>query len=290
MTVINPPSAFDQPQFLNDFKKTADAIGAPYSETAILDTLKTFETCFKEGAVIWRTTNRPRDPVNYRFYLRRRLDTVHIATQAGYLDPNDPMGQLWCDFHPETGLVKTWVNLKGRRPVDDILNAAVVPESVRAHAPTFHRLGLRLVRFLAVDYDGNSMNLYFTAPGPISETQAAQYTKLAQCDPPTAQEYQDMQTFLNPQGFAFAVTMEYTTGTIKRVAFYALNLPANQLPVVNDRVLDFFAAAPSYDKHRTKNVAWSFGVGNKKYMKAESSYVGELATVLKDVGSPLSSP
>lgn len=301
MTVVEVASKFDPVRFLTDFKSTADAIGASYSESSILEALKTFKNCFQDGAVIWRTTNRENDPVNYRFYLQQRLDTIEIATKGGYIEPGNQMARLitswsalyngdtqqWCDFHPETGLAKTWVNLKGRRPLDDILNAPEVPPCVRAHRPTFHSLGLELVRFLAVDYEGSTMNLYFTAPGPLSETQAAQYTALAQCKPPTEEEFRDMRSFLNPQGFAFAVTMKYDTGVITRVAFYALNLPENQLPVVNDRVLAFFAAAPSYDKQQTRNVAWSFGLGDKKYMKAESSYVGELATVLKDVGSPL---
>ena len=303
MIAVDSPASFSPSKFLHDFKTTADAIDAPYSEPAILAVLKVFEECLKEGAVIWRTTNRPGDPLNYRFYLRRRLDTIAIATEAGILESDNPMARLvtswsslysggteqWCDFDPTTGLAKTWVNLKGRRPVDDILNAPEVPISVRAHGPTFHSLGLDVVRFLAVDYHGSTMNLYFTAPGPVSEDQAAQYTNLAGCLPPTDQEFEDMCTFLNPQGYAFAVTMEYKTGRITRVAFYALILPPGKLPAVNDRVLKFFSEAPSYDKERTRNVAWSYGLGGSKYMKAESSYVGELATLLRDVGSPLSS-
>jgi hypothetical protein len=299
MTVTDS-SSFSPTRFLADFKKLADATGAPYSESTIQESLTTFEECFKEGTVIWRTTNRPNDVVNYRFYLRYRLDTVEMATKAGYLEPGNPMGRLatswsalfngdteqWCDFHPKMGLVKTWVHLKCRRPVDDVLDASEVPEAVRAHKPTFRRLGLELVRFAAVDYDGASMNLYFTAPGPLSESQAAQYTDLAQCGPPTKQEFQDMHAFLNSQGFLFAVTMDYKTGEVKRVAFYA-NLPGKELPAVNDRLKLFFAEAISYDKQHTRIVGWSYGVGDKKYMKAESSYVGEFATLLKDVGSPL---
>ncbi len=303
MTVIDSPTSFSPSKFLDDFKRTADGLGASYSEPAILAVLKVFEACFNEAAVIWRTTNRPGDALNYRFYLRRRLDTINIATEAGLLEPDNSMARLltswsslyngeteqWCDFDPKAGLAKTWVNLKGRRPVDDILNAPEVPVSVRAHGPMFHSLGLELVTFLAVDYHGSTMNLYFTAPGPVSEAQAAQYANLAGCSPPTDQEFEDMRKFLNPQGFAFAVTMEYKTGKITRVAFYALNLPPHQLPTVNDRVLKFFSEAPSYDHQQTRNVAWSYGLGGSKYMKAESSYVGELATLLRDVGSPLSS-
>jgi hypothetical protein len=294
---------FSSTQFLTDFKKTASAIDAPYSEPSIQKALAIFEKCFSEGGVILRTTNRPKDVLNYRFYLRERIDTVSIATKAGYIEAGNPIGKLatcwsalwegntqqWCDFHPETGLAKTWIYLKGIRPVDDILNAVEVPDSVRAHGPTFHELGLERVRFLAVDYAGSTMNLYFTAPGPVTEEQAAKYTKLAQCDPPTEQEFRDMKAFLSPKGFAFAVTMKYDTGAITRVAFYALSLPGKDLPSVDERVKKFFEVAPNYDKERTRVVAWSFGVGGKKYMKCESSYTGEFSTLLKDVGAPLSS-
>ena len=303
MTVIDSPASFSSSRFLDDFKNLASAIDAPYSESAIQDVLKVFEGCFSEGTTIWRTTNRAGDILNYRFYLRRRLDTISIATQAGILEADNPMACLitswsslynggteqWADFSPITGLAKTWVNLKGRRPVDDVLNAPEVSTAVREHRSRFHSLDLTLVRFLAVDYHGSTLNLYFTAPGPLSKAQAAKYTGLAGCSPPTEQELGDMSNFLNPQGFAFAVTMEYKTGRITRVAFYASILPSKQLPTVNDRVLKFFDAAPSYDKQQTRNVAWSYGSGDNKYMKAESSYTGELATLLKDVGSPLSS-
>lgn len=131
------------------------------------------------------------------------------------------------------------------------------------------------------------MNVYFIAPGPILETQTAQYTALAKCKPPTKKEFRDMRSFLNHQGFTFAITMDYETGAITRVAFYALNLPKDRLPAMGGRLLTFFAAAPSYDKQQTKCVAWSFGIGDKKYTKAESSYVGNFGSLLRDVGSPI---
>lgn len=75
------------------------------------------------------------------------------------------------------------MNLKGQRPVDDILNAPEVPQSVRAYGLEFKSLILELVRFVAVEYESSTMSLYFIAPGPVSETQAAQYTALAKCKP-----------------------------------------------------------------------------------------------------------
>ncbi|KAJ5557266.1 secondary metabolism biosynthetic enzyme [Penicillium frequentans] len=299
MTAVEVISKFDPVRFLTDFKGTSDAIGASYFEPSILETLNTFKSCFQNSTVIWRTTNRGNDPLTYRFFLQQRLDTVEIAIKAGYIEPDNKMGRLvtswsalyngesqqWGDFHPETGLVKTWVNLKRRRPVDEILNAPGVPYSVRCHGPTFRSLGLELVSFVAVDYESSTMNIYFIAPGPISETQAAQYTALAQCKPPTKEGFQDLRSFLDHQGFTFAITMDYETGTVTRVAFYALNLSGSRLPAIGERLLTFLAAAPSYDRQQSICLAWSFGLGDKKYMKAESSYVGDFASLLS-LGSP----
>ena len=303
MAVIDPPAAFSSEKFLYDFKRTSDALGAPYSEPAILTTLKVFKECFDEAVVILRTTNRPGDPLNYRFYLRRRLDTISIAAEAGMIKADDPIARLltswsslnngetwqWCDFDPETGLGKTWVNLRGRQPLDHILNAPEVPLSVRAHGPTFHSLGLDTVIFVAGDYHGSTINLYFAAPGPVTKTQAAQYASLAGCSPPTDQEFEDMRDFLNPQSYTFAVTMEYKTGRVTRVAFYAVRLPPQKSPTVDDRITKFFSETPSYDQEQTRFVAWSYGKGDKKYMKAETSYVGEWAALLRDNAPPPSS-
>src|SRR5579871_3764800 len=169
------------------------------------------------------------DRLNYRISARYQLDTVAIAIKAGFVKPDNYLVLLinsWsslyngdteygCDFDAAlAGVAKTWVNLKGLRPVDDVLNADHVPDVVRAHGPTFHNLGLKLVRFVAVDYNGNTMNLYFRSPGHITKDQAAKFVNLAQCPPPTEQEFQDMQTYLNPKGYPFAVTIEYATGTI----------------------------------------------------------------------------
>ena len=289
MAVIDPPASFSSEKSLYDSKRTSDALGAPYSEPAILTILKSFRECFDEAVVILRTTNRPGDPLNYRFYLRRRLDTISIATEAGLIESDDPIAQLltswsslnnsetcqWCDFDPETGLGKTWVNVRGRQPLNDILNAPEVPLSVRAHGQTFHSFGLETVIFAAGDCHGRTINLYFAVPGPVSKTQAAQYASLAGCSPPTDQEFEDMRDFLNPRSYTFAVTMEHKTGRITRVAFYALRLPPQISLTVDDRILKLCSETPSYDQERTRLVAWSYRMGDSNYIKAETSYVGE---------------
>ncbi|KAI1162155.1 prenyltransferase-like protein [Nemania serpens] len=299
--VQQSPGAFTSEKFLADYRKTAEILGAPYSEKTVEGTLNNFPGCFEE-TVIWRSTSRPNDKLNYRFYLSKRVDTVAIAAQAGYVDANGLMPRLatswsnlfdgdsvqWVDLDPEEGIAKTWVFLKGQRSIDDVLDADVVPESTRAHRDTFHKLGLKLVHFVAVDHHGGTFNIYWTVPGPISEAQAAKYTALAGANPPTAEEFVDLRKYLPEQRFVFAATINYETGKIKRVAFYALNIPAGPLPpTANDRLRQFFEQAPTYDKVQTRNIAWSYGNGDSKYMKGEASYTGELQNWVKNVRAPV---
>ncbi|EEQ32241.1 NovQ [Microsporum canis CBS 113480] len=294
-------TTFDSARFLDDYKKTADALGAPYNESIVARTLNSFGNCFNEGTVIWRSTSRPNDKLNYRFYLRDRVDTVALAIKAGYIEESHPMARLvtcwsnlfdgetvqWCDLDPEEGVAKTWIFMKTQRSIDNILDAAEVSDCVRAHRATFHSLGLKLVHFAAVDYHGGTLNIYFTVPGPISEAQAAAYTNLSGCKPPTPDEFADLRKYLPTQRFVFAATIDYTTGKIKRVAFYALNVPGSELPeTMNDRLRKFFADAPSYDKQQTKNIAWSYGNGDSKYMKGlgEECEESRAGTFGPDVG------
>lgn len=295
--------SFSPSRFLEDVKKTSAAIDAPYSESATRAVVEAYSQNFHDGAVLWRATNRPGDALNYRFYERRPIDTVAIAVKAGFLAPDNAMARLitsWsslydgtpeqsCDFDAEKGLTKAWVYMAGFRPLDDILGARGVPETIRQHSTTFHGLGLKVVRHVAVDYDSSTVNLYFRAPGPISEEQAARYVALAGCPPPSHTEFLEMRTFLNATGFTFSVTIVAATGAIKRVGFYALKLPPNSFPEIGEQLATFFREAPSYDAEEMNAVAWSFGEGGKKYIKAERSYCGRLVPLLRDWSSALTS-
>ena len=289
---------FSPQRFLKDTKRTAEAIGAPYSEAAIRSVLEAYAQNFKDGAVLWRATNRPGDALNFRFYERRPVDTVSIAVKAGFIEKDNIMGILitsWsalytgvgtpeqsCDFDAGTGLTKAWVYMGGMRPIDDILNADHVPEELKRHGPTFHSLGLELVRHVAVDYHSGTVNIYFRAPGPINVEQAAKFVALADCPALPEEEVMEMRKFLNPTGFTFAVTIKLSTGTISRVGFYALKLPIGTFPEIGSRLATFFSTAPNYDKEEMNAIAWSFGPGGKRYIKAERSYCGKLVPLLRD--------
>ncbi|PQE07084.1 Aromatic prenyltransferase protein [Rutstroemia sp. NJR-2017a BVV2] len=296
-------ASFSPSRFLDEIRQTSSALGAPYSEEVTRKVLETFPDSFNRGAVLWRATDKKGGSLDYRFYERRAIDTVAIAFNAGLLtSDNADMARLittWsslyggtpeqsCDFDAELGLVKTWVFLKGLRPLDDILDASGVPDTLRIHQSTFHTLGLDTVRHVAVEYAKSTVNLYFRARGPLSRTQAAKFNELAGARPPTESEFLEMLHHLNPLGFTFSVTLKATTGAIERVAYYALKLPVGIFPEVSDGLKDFFAVAPSYDPEEMNAIAWSFGPGSQKYVKAERSYCGGLVSLMRDWNSTFS--
>lgn len=95
-----------------------------------------------------------------------------------------------------------------------------------------------------------------------------------------------MCTLLHPIAFSFSVTIEVTTGDVKRVAFYGHKLPPQRHNEFGERLAKFFKCAPSYDEEELNVVAWSFGNEGKTYLKAERSYCGQLMQLARGWNSP----
>ncbi|MGW4726440.1 aromatic prenyltransferase [Streptomyces sp. NPDC004291] len=292
------PSAadrFSRTRFLTDLRATATALGAPYSEDVTNTVLDAYAPAFHEGAVLWRTTDRPGAGLDYRFYARRPTDTVTIAQRAGFIAGDDPLAGLvrvWsglyggapeqsCDFDAALGPTKTWVYLAGTRPLDDVLGAPGVPGVLRRTASVFHGLGLDHVRHVAVDYRHRTVNLYFRVRGPVDPEQCRRFTALAGAEPPGERLFGEMATFLSRGAYTFSVTVSPATGEVERVAFYALKLPPGRFPSLGSRLRTFFATAPSYDPEDMNAVAWSFGAGGATYVKAERSHCGDLVDLIR---------
>lgn len=273
-------AVFDPERFLVDIEETCRAIGAPYSQEKTLKVLESFQASFARGAVLWRITNRPGDALNYRFYERVSIDAVSCAVEAKLFQPNHPLSELivsWtalypgaaqqsCDFDAEQGFSKIWVYLGDMRPLSDILSAPHVPLSIRKHATTFYNLGLELVRHVAADFTSNTINIYFRVQGLLTLERARSLVRLS--DPAyllECGEVEEMRRLLNPVGFTFAVTMDYSTGDIKRVGIYALKLAPGTYPAMDERLKVFFTRAPSYDEVEMNAIAWSFGKHGARY-------------------------
>src|SRR5262245_43065149 len=79
MTTI---SAFSDVQFMADAAALATALDAPYREESIRAVTEVFSEHFDTGAVLWKTTDRPRDRLYYRFFARKDTNTVDTALSA----------------------------------------------------------------------------------------------------------------------------------------------------------------------------------------------------------------
>ncbi|KAJ0416700.1 prenyltransferase-like protein [Aspergillus carlsbadensis] len=312
MTIIEPPVAapvqvptpFSQSRFLSDLQTACKALNTPYSEPTTLTILKIFAASFARGAVLFRTTDQPNGPLNYRVYERESIDMVSLATEAGLLARNSPLGELvqtWsslygteshqlADFDTAKGLVKFWVFLGGIRPLDEVLNVPSVPECIRRYKTLFESLNLTGVRHTAVDLEKASMNLYFRTPPNLSRDDMDQYTSLAGADRMPDPLFEEINAHFPKSGGTFAVTMDMATGRICRVAFYALRLEESNLPpsAISGRIKAFFQVCPSYEIDEMKALAWSFGDGEKRYVKAEHGYTGDLVGLIRGWGTRMS--
>ena len=279
---------------------TTTSQDAPFSASRTRACIDAFSSSFDVGAVLWRATSRPGDGLNYRFYERYATEAADIATDNGLLKQTHPLIPLlesWsakydlngnvlfpqqsCDFDADEGLHKIWVYMSGFRDLESVLGAEHVPPSVKQLAPTFHELGLKTVRHVAVDFYSNTVNLYFRVCGPVTESLVSSLTDLVASTPPSADQIHELETHLNLDGFTFGLTILPTTGEIKRVAFYALGLSETARPSVGDRLTKFFDEAPDYDEEEFRAVAWSYGKGGEQYVKGEKSYCGRLMEVLR---------
>ncbi|MBD0673214.1 aromatic prenyltransferase [Streptomyces sp. CBMA156] len=296
-------SDFSPSRFLRDIEATAALLGVGHSPAMTRRVLDAYEENFHRGAVLWRTNDKPGGALNYRFYERIPVDTVHIAVRAGLLGPDSRTAALisgWsslygdstelCDFDATRGLVKTWVYLGGIRPLDEVLGAPGVPDTIRRHHSRFRELGLTSVRHVAVDYQHDTANLYFRTPEGLSPKAAERLLTLSRGRVPDEATFQDMVAFTAPDGHTFSVTLRISTGRIERVGIYALRLPAGRFPRVNDRLAAFFRGAPSHDEEEMNAVAWSFGAEGGSYVKAERSYCGRLVALMREWSSPMTDP
>lgn len=297
------PRSFSRTVFKQDVSRLCAILTADYKEDVVDKIIDTYHENFNRGAVLWKATNRQEDGIALRFYERKKVDVIGPAIKNGLLTDHHtliPLVSSWanlysnaitsCDFDPAKGLNKTWVWLGGRRPLKEILNAPHVPKAVRDLEAKFKGLNLTTVRHAAVDWRSLTINIYFWVPKLLTLSVANSLINLAKSGPIDEEELADIQPFLRPHGFTFATTIEAETGEFKRVAFYALQLDNNNLPVVGDRLDRFFKDGTSYDKHDLNIVAWSFGRGengSSNYIKGERSYCGDLEDVLTGWGSPL---
>ncbi|KAH9211457.1 prenyltransferase-like protein, partial [Leptodontidium sp. 2 PMI_412] len=275
-------------------------LNAPFSASATEEVLKTYGRLFNDSPVGWRVTSKD-SILNYRSFQMKSVDTITIAIKANHIKPSPltDLMQAWtmaingaqqvCDFSASTGLEKIWLFLGHTRQIGDVLDLDFVPNSIRRHLPEFKKHGLDRIRTLAVDWRSGTVNIYWRAPGPLDKKQADGLLAMAGCDPIDEAEVKEIARYSSAKdgSFAFAVTLSLETGDIGRSGFYATKLLREDLPVISDeRVRFFLDHAPDYDREELITIAWGFGKGGKKYMKAEVCVVHKVISMFRLLTSP----
>lgn len=294
-------SSFSERRFLHDISNASTALGVPYSENQTKRVLSVFGESFHRGCVLWRTTDQPNGELNYRVYERRSIDMVALATNAGLISKHDvllSLVQSWsslygeqsqqlADFDASRGLVKFWVFLGAMRPLVEVLGVAELPACITQHRDMFENMRLTHVRHVAVDLEKRSINLYFRTTQQFTREGVDKHISLAGASPISDTLFGEIRQQFPRSGGTFAVTIDFLTGTISRVAFYALRLSPENMPCINERIRHFFQVCPSYDVQEMMALAWSFGKGSQTYVKAEHSHSGELVELLKEWNTPM---
>ena len=283
-------TVFSDVRFLTDMTGLAKALDAPYREESIRTTLDVFGEHFNTGAVLWKTTDRPGDRLYYRFFARERTNTVATAISAGLIRPSvlTEVVAQWgerlgsevvesCDFDCQDGLAKTWVYLGGMRPAEEVLDFP----ALQAHLPTLLKAGLSHVRFAAVDYRSNTINVYFRGRGPLTHARATEVLATVGIDAPDHVSVEHMGAVM-PTDFCVAITFSVDSGRAARACFYSLGIPADRTPPLPQRIATFFETAPCQDVEPIRALGWSFGTNGKTYLKAEHAYSGDMAGRLRD--------
>ncbi|SEN92814.1 aromatic prenyltransferase [Actinacidiphila rubida] len=283
--------AFSRDRFLTDISATAEVLGAPYDESLTRTVVDAFAEGFSTGALMLKTTDRPRDSLGFRLYPRRRLNVTGRAVAAGLLDPGDPLlpalkgwaasnrgaTEYSCDFDADSGLVSTRVHFDTPRPLQEVLTAPGVPGSLRLYVDTFRHFGLAQVRFASVDHGRDTLAICFGVQGPVTPSGASAITALSGAAAPSEDTVADLARFLPRQSYSLALTVRASTGVIQRITFAAPGLPAEEMPELGPRLAAFYATAPSYDAVAVNAAGWSFGALEGTHRKGARSYCGDLA-------------
>lgn len=285
------PLSYDPVRFLNDLRRAALAIDAPFDEAKVGRSLEVFDAEFRRCVVQMKATCKAGTGVYYRFFYKWDRDLTALARQTGLIPPAGPLVDLQgevlsecrgatragLDLDTGFGLAKIWTFTGGPTPVDEVIQLPSMPESVRQHRSFFDRHGLRHVFFVASDFQQNSMNVYFGLEDDCrTEAWLRRLVDETGGGPEDPSAYTAMLASLAVSA-GVGTTFRWDRPEMGRWCLYGLNVPAEDpvasaaLPPLPPRLVRFRDAAPTLNRTPQYNVAWSFGRAGF-YTKLEKSY------------------
>ncbi|MFE6775303.1 aromatic prenyltransferase [Streptomyces sp. NPDC057702] len=290
-----PP--FSDERFVADIRTTAALVEAPFSERTTRIAVGAYADRFATSTVLWKTTERPRDGLFYRFYAPFHRDTIGPAQTAGLLRASAASGKLlrdWserageravthCDFHAWHGLAKTYVFFPSLE-TGAALASPRVPEAVSRNSAAFRAAGLPYVFGVAVNHLHDALNVYFHNGGPLTRRQCAGLAALVGADGTAHPAGEPDQGPAPAYDACAAATVGLDDGAVHRVAFYTTGLPSCAFPGLPERVARLSAHAPSEAANVTHVLARSLAPGGRAHLKVEKSYRGDFAAFIRGLG------
>jgi len=201
-----------------------------------------------------------------------KVNTNLIISELGR---NFPTVGLGVDFEPSRGLVKLWHF--GRHTVQDMIKLEHVPKAVAQFIPIISKFGLSRVYCTGVDYEKDSMNLYFlwSESGKKKKKDVIGVLKALDFPPPAENIIESCK-----KASCLAVTFRCDTDKIERVCFYIPHLWQNteylEKEPFTSHIQEHILPTVVEDSASDSFVGCSIGkdsLGNLDfYMKLESDY------------------
>jgi hypothetical protein len=311
------PVAYCPERFLEDLRRTAAAIEAPFDGARVRRTLEVFDAELRRCVVQMKATGKPGSGLFYRFFYKWERDLTALAQEHGLVPPgHSPIIDLQADvlahcrgatragldLDTASGLAKVWTFTGGPTPVDEVLRLETIPQAARQQRRFFERHGLRHVFFVCSDFEQRSMNLYFGLEedcrneawlrGLAAETGGV---------PEDPSVYRAMVASLAVSA-GIGTTFSWDQPGMGRWSLYALKVPCDDpaapvadapgspLPPLPPRLERFRDAAPTLNRTPQYNIAWSFGRAGF-YTKMEKSYARDADHFLTvEMGGNLTHP
>jgi 4-hydroxyphenylpyruvate 3-dimethylallyltransferase len=286
------PLSYDPLRFLEDLRRAARAIDAPFDEAKVRKTLDVFDAELRRCVVQMKATCQAGTGVYYRFFYKWERDLTALAQEHGLIPAgHSPLTDLQVqvlsscrgatraglDLETGFGLAKVWTFTGGPAPIDQVMRLPAVPDSVRQHARFFERHRLRHVFFVASDFQQDSMNVYFGLDDDCrSEEWLRRLVDETGGGPEEPSVYAAMLASLAVSA-GVGTTFRWDRPEMGRWCLYGLNVPADDpvasaaLPPLPPRLVRFRDQAPTLNRSPQYNVAWSFGRAGF-YTKLEKSY------------------
>lgn len=308
MTERIDPIAYDPNRFLEDIRQAAKMLEAPFAEDATRQILEVFDPEFRNCVVQMKAVCKPDTGIYYRFFYNGPEDLTERALSAGMLGASNP-DSVWLqadvldafpgatraglDFDSGYGLAKVWTFTGGPVPVEELSSLPAIPQSVRDHAAFFAEHGLKHIFFVASDYQGSTMNIYF---GWDDECRNAEWIeKMIEATGGAGPGEALCAEILNTQAASGGVGMTFSWDSpqLLRWCLYSLEVPlaaSTETLVSLPERLQRFLEVPTLNMDPQYNVAWSFG-GKEPYIKVEKSYARDATFFLTEqMGGDLSRP